>query len=182
MRKSLWVVPILFAVLLFAGAPSLMADALPFTYNGDTTGAPTYTSAIGVTAHYVTFAFSVDTTGAYTIHSTSVVPIAFAVYHDTFDPTNSSTNWVGAIPDAVPSILDRHLILPLTSGTLYIIVDSGYSLSDVGSFSTTISGPLGAQLTPITAAEPGTLSLMLLGIGLVLGMRKRIAQGHAPTA
>jgi hypothetical protein len=185
MRKSLWIVPILFAVLLFAGAPSLMADALPFTYTGDTTGAPTYTSAIGVTAHYVTFAFSVDTSGGYTITSSSVVPIAFAIYHDTFDPTKSSTNWIAIIPSSGTTPKDRNLTLTLTSGTPYIIVDAGYSLSDVGPFSTTISGPLGAQLTPITTPEPGTLSLMLIGLGsfgAMAVMRKSKAEGHTQPA
>lgn len=76
-------------------SPALMADNLPYTYTGDTTGAPTYTSFLSDMGHDVTFSFTVDTTGLYDILQTdSSFHPDLALYDVTFNPASPSTTFL----------------------------------------------------------------------------------------
>jgi hypothetical protein len=57
-------------------------------------------------------------------------------------------------------------------------VGVGESLNDPGTWVTTTAPGTGVAPSPYPATEPATAILMLIGVALVLVMRKRIAQGR----
>ena len=84
-------------------------------------------------------------------------------------------------PDAVTCA-----IIPATLSDFEIASDDLTVLVAVGSNApSTVSSSISAlgtyQLTAVAAPEPSSVALMLLGVGLVFVMRKRIGQ-HLPQA
>ena len=101
-----------------------------------------------------------------------------ALYIGSFDPASPFTNF-----DFDASLTSGHFVGEdtfLTAGTTYIVVDSGVTLADFGPFSTIITGPTGAQLTPLPSAVPEPSALILLVTTLLAAAfvgRKRRSPG-----
>ncbi|HEY4951574.1 MAG TPA: PEP-CTERM sorting domain-containing protein [Candidatus Acidoferrales bacterium] len=156
MRKSLWIIV---AVLLVAiGAPVSHADSTDYTlsFSG---GNPNPTSG-------GTVVFD-DSTDTYTTFLVDFTGLSFDFSGSTSADIPTTGTWFGcAFPgDTGPC------------GTM--------ALLQVGSALLTSSGiPSGSAktngtyaLTAVTAPEPSSYALMLLGVGLVFVMRKRVGQG-----
>ena len=153
MRKSLWIVPL---VLLFAAIapPKAHADEYTITFTGGTTT-------------------PVDTT--ITISASDVLSLGSV--------TDGASGWDQFAPLQLTATPETdHLIWTITSPQGLFILEDLTAGDDTFSpyYGPLAPGDTGtASITDISIAtpEPGTASLMLLGIGLVFLMRKRIAQG-----
>lgn len=160
MRKSLWIVPLL---LLFAAfvASNARADMYTpvFTCSGTCTVAPPTAPDVSFPSPAISETWFV--VGVYVPPISLILPAADSPT-DTY--TWSNTNDILATPPFVSLT-----ITDMTTGAVTSITET-YNVS-FARF--TDSGNLTFTLVP----EPGTVSLMLSGIGLVLVMRKRIAEG-----
>lgn len=164
MRKTLWLIPVL---LLFVaiGAPNAHADLFhpTFTCTGTCSVAPP-------TAPNVSFPSPTSITETWFVIGVFTAPISLTL-PATDSPADiyqwQNTNDILATP---PFITLK--ITDLNNG----VVTSVTETFNVSFARFTDSGNL--TFTPVP--EPGTVSLMLLGIGLVAAMRKRIAQGTHP--
>ncbi len=179
MRKSLWII---LAVLVVAiGAPNALADTI-------TSGTLAFTLAGGVGI--------APTAGSFTYDNTTNQFTSFTVVWDglTFDLSFGATQTnflalIGAIPSpqtwtaaCIPSTVhptipcDGLLDFGLFAGTLVLgsavqpLVPTQNLAVGGGTFTVT-------QVVT-TTPEPGAVSLLLMGIGLVSVMRKRIARGR----
>ncbi|MBV8884208.1 MAG: PEP-CTERM sorting domain-containing protein [Chroococcidiopsidaceae cyanobacterium CP_BM_RX_35] len=176
----------------------LPSRAATISYSGDTTGQATFhrpqtpgfegttanpTTALssnGTNVPYFSQPFFVDTTGAYDIAGTQNFDGVQFLYQNSFDPTNSLTNLVSAndsFPNASPSGATSSFYgFPLTAGSQYFLVTSGFDNNSFGTFTNTISGPISAsspsKITLGTVPEPssvlGTTAFGILRGGLML--------------
>jgi hypothetical protein len=161
--------PLLKVVLvLMKVSPALVADLLPFTYTGNTTGAPTYTSANGYNGPYVTFEFTLDTVGSYSFtQEDSGFHPDLALYAVSFNPAKPSINVELDIGNPSGTVVSFSLFL--IPGA-YIVVDSGTDPSQSGAFTTIIGGPTGAQLT--TVPDPSSVVLLASVMAAVWAVRR----------
>lgn len=140
------------------------------TITGDTTGSPQYgrpvedlsgLSAAGSAVSYDAIAFSVDTAGEYSFLATSLGFDSFLVlYQNAFNPSAALTNALAASDDLV-SLNTNGFAGPLTAGTTYVLVLSGFYNGDEGQYSVTIGGP-----GVITSAVPEPSAWLMLAGGL----------------
>jgi hypothetical protein len=166
----------------------LPSQAATLSYTGDTTAAPTFSrpavpgfeglnnpisslSPIGTEVAYVSQLFSVDTTGSYNIIGTQNFDAIQLVYQTLFDPAAPLTNVVAGA-DPFPDTGNASFFgLPLTGGTQYILVTTGFDNPDSGTFTNTISGPGVIALNVAAIPEPsevGGVAIALLGGGFLL--------------
>lgn len=159
------------------------AQATIFTYDGDTTAAPTFNrpledlsalSAVGTAVAYNTFNFSVDTSGSYTFLTTAEFDPFTFLYLQPFNPAVPLGNALIANDDLL-GLTTSGFAYDLVADTGYAVVVTGFANTDLGKFSTTIGGP--GAVTP-AVPEPQTYALMLLGLG-ALGFARRLAAARS---
>jgi hypothetical protein len=152
MRKSLW---IMLAVLFVAiGAPSAQADAIGL---GDIPGGTVILGSGGKLTDGATLSGGMSPTGT----------ITFVLY----DPSNS--------------VVDTETVPVNGDGTYSTLVGYGPTVAGTYFWSASYSGDSnngglqvsGTESVISTVPEPSTVALMLLGVGILFVMRKRISQG-----
>ena len=150
MRKALWFIPVLFLLLAIV-TPCARADSVTFTCTA-------MCLAPVPTAPDVTFPSpTLDIT-----FDSQTLDLTLPGY----DVDTDSFNW-------------------FTSNNLFIVADNdqlygqGSSVADNSEAVEDEGGVLLFTTAPASTPEPGTVTLMLLGIGLVLVMRKRIGLCHS---
>jgi hypothetical protein len=168
---------------------ALPAAAATLSYTGDTTAAPTFSrpavpgfeglntpisslSPIGTDVAYVSQLFSVDTTGSYNITGSQNFDAIQLVYQTLFNPTDPLTNVIAGV-DPFPDTGNASFFgIPLTGGTQYILVTTGFDNPDRGTFTNTISGPGAITLNAAAAvpepSEVGGVAIALVGGGWLL--------------
>jgi hypothetical protein len=171
--------PVVLAALLPLGA-SLPAQALIYTYTGNTTGGPTFNrpledgsglSAVGTAVRYSSFEFTVSASGDYTFLTTAPSYDPFVLlYSPSFNPGAALSNYVGANDDLL-GLTTSGLGATLNTGTTYVFVNTGFGNLDFGAFSTTIGGP--GVITQVP--EPEVLAMMALGLAVLGWARQRRA-------
>ena len=178
MRKSLWIV--LTILLVAIGAPDAHADAI-------TTGSLAFTLGSCCTA---------PTAGSFTYDNTTNQFTSFAIVWNglTFDLSFGATEtnylaltgaisspltWTAAcIPSTInPTVpCDGVLDFGLFAGTSLL----GSALNPlVPTQNQAVGGGTFTDDHTVPVPEPGAAALLLMGFGLVLVMRKRIAQGRS---
>jgi hypothetical protein len=209
MRKSLWIVPVLF---LFAaiGAPTVHADEIvqvtisDLTFNGNNvcgSGTALCTQTFSAsfqwdntTTSLVAGSFSFSTTGALGTSFTnflSVLPVETSPSGVGMEVDNSEFDAIGIGIGGSPlvvGIYPQSTSAPATAGTFVAALSCGGPATvcppDFQNTTNPFLIPATAGTVTVTSAvpEPGTAGLTLIGIGLVLVTRKRIAwglrQGH----
>ena len=165
------------SVVLAALAATSSAFAGFFSYNGDTTGGPTYTrtvengtalSIVGTGVRYDAQQFTVSVAGNYLFSSLSVLPQGwdnFTFLYSTFDPSDALSGYLAGSDDFT-DVGTSAFSATLTPGT-YTFVTTGYSNGNFGSFSNSILGP--GTITP--TPEPATMAA--LGLGAFALLRRR---------
>ncbi len=155
MRKSLW---IMLALLVVIGAPAAHADSFAVTFTGTVGVAPAPT-ALDVTFPSPTL----DITWQ---------GVAFALTLPSSSLSTDSYIWNSSVFCPIPITC---------TAQIGIIDQTNFSFTSSSSPVPSFSFPIGAgnlTFTPVTTApEPSSVALMLLGVGLVFVMRKRIGQG-----
>lgn len=165
---------------------TLPSQAASVTYSSDTTGKPTFNrpqapgfegttdnpptalSSNGTAVPYFSQPFFVSSTGVYDIAGTQNFDGVEFLYQKSFNPTSPLTNLLSA-NDSFPDVGNSSIYnFPLIAGSQYFIVTSGFSNSDFGTFTNTISGPIsGTGPSPNlgTVPEPSSvLSTVAFGI------------------
>jgi PEP-CTERM motif len=164
MRKTLWIIP---ALLMFVAvvAPGVRADSVTFTCTANCPAGVSVPTALNVTFPSPALVISFD--------------------NQTLDLTLPSQD------------ADTDSYSWFTSNNFFIISDTNQAF-DLGAnveddsggndpgdaVVEDMTGNLSFSNTtpPVPGPEPGTAALMLVGIGLVLVMRKRIGLGHSQGA
>jgi hypothetical protein len=169
MRNSLWVT--LGALFAAIGAPNAHADNYSFTISGADSGSITITES-GGTITGITGTFDGSTIA-------SLLPAGGLVL-------NNDNSFTPAAPFLDGSGVGFSLSSPDSYGFSFIVLPS-ISPSQLESGQCPFLSPfvkcagLGPDaLTLVSTPQPSTCALMLLGIGSVLGIRKRKAQGPRP--
>ena len=150
------------------------------TFTGTTAGGPTFNrptedlfglSTIGTAVRYDAYSFSVSAAGSYTFLTTGLFDTFSLLYRGTFNPTSPRINALIANDDLVsPPLTTSGFALTLAAGTTYLLVNTGFSNSEFGSFSTTIGGPGNIVAT---IPEPAAYGMFALGLGVVGLARRR---------
>ena len=130
-----------------AGGPTF---ARPFT-PGDGTSGSCDLSGTGSDVAYHVQDIEVATSGDYTIESAQDYDGYLHVYEDGFDPLDACLNLIALNDDAGGgSLIDN---VALSDAATYTVVTSGFSNTDVGNFTNTITGP--GAITLIGALRGG---------------------------
>jgi hypothetical protein len=161
MRKSFWI--ILTVLLVVIAAPCVQADTVTFTCTGDNnTGGACVEAA--PTAPNVTFQGPTLEITWFTAENPSPFAIKLPTdWHDT-----DSFFWLASNNQFGISDANHPFDFEATAAINTNLPGFG-GLSEFGT--------LGFAPGTVAAPEPGTATLMLLGLGLALMMRKRIACG-----
>ena len=151
------------------------AMATTVSFNGDTTGAPTFQrpvedlsalSAIGTAAHYTRYAFTALASGTHTFTTSGAFDTFVLLYDAPFAPTMALLNALIANDDLTSAAFNvSGFSVGLRAGRQYTYVVTGFDNSEFGAHTTTIDSP------DVTAVpEPATWALV--AVGLLVAMRR----------
>ncbi len=172
------------SVATWSNVSVTLKEATTASYSGDTTAAPTWTrpnangvlapTALSTTATATSFTvqpFTVPTAGTYDIFSTVGTPVwdnYTFLYSGSFDSTQPLINCLIGNDD-FSGTTTSGFTKALTAGTQYYLVTTGYSDTAFGAYSNSITGPGQASLGAAAVPEPGTLALLVPGLGALVG-------------
>ena len=156
------------------------------TYNGNTTGQPTWNrlvsngsnppnglSEVGTTVPYESQPFSVTADGAYDFLSVSTNPSGWDnytfLYVSNFDPTDQFTNVIIGNDDFGSIGQSGFNGVALTANTQYFFVTSGFSNTNFGVYNGSITGGGDVILGTPTAVPLESDALPLVFSGLFIG-------------
>ncbi len=165
MRKSFWAI---FALLIAAiGAPNAYADSVTITFTGVLDGTATLTVTPESGGTFLVTAMTGTLTSPVSTSISLIVPPNF--FDDDNNTLTSLTAFLGDIAFQ-DSFGDEWLLYTsdgqvLVDGTACVFLTG---CNTVGAETATLSGVI------MTSPEPGTIALMLLGVGIVFVIRRRI--------
>jgi hypothetical protein len=168
MRETLWVVSVLF-LLMTIGAPNAHADSI-------TNGTINFTVSSGSPAPTGSFSFD-NTTNAFTSVEVEWDGGGFLfspLFGIVVPPTTTSGSWSAAGPSVTFNQFGP-AIFALFIGPTTLSTFSPSAFTDFTDPNAIAGGTF--TLTSVATPEPSSVALMLLGVGLVFVMRKRIGRG-----
>jgi hypothetical protein len=156
-----------------------MAQAQSVTYNGDTTGAPTWNrlfgtppsggalSGSGTATPYNAIQIQITDAAAFVAEVTGAAwDTTMALYLGDFDPTDQFTNWVGYDDDdgaGLQSLISQANDGPYVEGQ-YTVVVSGFANANFGTYALMLDGVL-IGWGPTTAQQLDELKAVLADTG-----------------
>ncbi|WBS04368.1 FxDxF family PEP-CTERM protein [Pseudoduganella sp. SL102] len=150
------------ASALFIGIAQT-ANAEITTHTGNTTGGPTLDltpwAFPGSAIPYTQYAFTVDTAGEYTFQVTAEYDAAILLFENSFDPADTTANFVNGSDDNVSSTTAA-FAADLETGSTYFFIVTGSDDPEYGFYSATIGGP------GLISAVPEPSTWLMLGVGL----------------
>lgn len=171
MRKSIW---IMFMLMLTAiAAPNVHADSVNVTFSGVLSGTATLT----VTPESGGTFLVTGITGSLTSPTSSAISSILAI--DTFD---DNTNIIGSLSSfsgdvAFSDAFGDEWLLYTSGGNTFVDGTACEFLTGcntIGAETVTLSSSI---ITTSATPEPGTIALMLLGVGVLFVMRRRMGLG-----
>lgn len=182
--------------LFFAAVASLFcaaesrADIANFA--GDTKGGPAFVRPTETGARsffavpYNVYQFNVATSGAFTFTLTAADPANYDTFLHLFvnafnpaDLSDPATNFLAGNDDSNlndPTLGSALNNFTLNSGTTYFLVLDGFSPSDAGAYTASISGPGAITVVP----EPSSFALLgIAGMALLFAARRRQQNARA---
>lgn len=180
----------LFPRTLLAAAALLALPALAdvVVINGDTTGGPTWNrpvgmappppSAVGTNVAYQVTGLSVTLDGSYSFlmeRTGGAWDTYLFLYESSFDATQPFVNRIAANDDCNFSLAQSCFDINLTAGTSYFAIATGFSNTDFGPYSLTISGQGNILIDDGTVPEPAGWALALLALGAAGAASRRRA-------
>jgi hypothetical protein len=192
MMKQLLALPLLVALT------ASVAHSATFTYDGDTTGAAQWfrpqnnshppSIRYDVNPSYNAFSFRVSASGVYNFISDATLPVVWdnylILYDGVFDPQIPQVGFV-ILNDDFPTFrvsigTSGFVGVALQSDSPYVLVTTGFSGSDFGQFSNTISGP--GYVIPALVPAPKSIALIAIGFALFALRRVRVDCGVPKTS
>jgi len=180
------------ALIALAAAAAFAGQAHAVVVVGTTAGAPTWNrpvengagapigplSGAGTAVPFTALAFSVSASGVYAFISTTPAPVwdnYTFLYENSFSATSPLTNVLIGNDDLGLSIgTTSGFSYALTAGKTYHFVTTGFSNTDFGRYSSSITGNGDVLISAVP--EPGSYALMAAGLaGLLFAARRRSA-------
>jgi hypothetical protein len=174
-------------LISFVVLASLCATAGILNYSDTTAGGPTWNrpvqgnppvpplSITGTAVPYHVLSFVVDTSGSYDFLSTATVPADWDnylfLYANGFNPLDQYNGVLIGDDDFSTTPGLSGFTAPLTAGTSYFLVTTGFENTSFGEFSNSVQGPgdFGGPQVP----EPATSSLIAAGLAFALFRLRR---------
>jgi hypothetical protein len=166
-----------------------IASASVLNINGDTTGDPTWNrpiagipptnlSGVGTNVAYEVNAFQVTGNGLYDFMVNSAFDNYLFVYQTAFIPTAQFTNILAGNDDAGGTLNASLTGLSLSVGTQYFFVVSGFSNTDAGAYTASITGAGNnaaflSNTNPPVVPLPSTAALVALALSALTFARRR---------
>lgn len=166
-------------VSAFAGSVTLLGD----TTTAPTFNRPTETGATSAfTVHYNAYQINITQSGSYTFTLNATDPSSYDTFLHIFvnafnpvslyDVNDQAINFLAANDDASPSTTNSAITATLDATKSYFFVADGFSGSDAGAYTASVTGPGSIMATVVP--EPSSAVLMgLAGTGLLLFGLKR---------
>ncbi|MDM8521004.1 SdrD B-like domain-containing protein [Anaerolineales bacterium HSG6] len=107
---------------------------------------------------YIAHEFTVSATGDYDVISEQNFDGYIHLYANSFDPNSACSNYIDGNDDGSRTGDSKLYDQPLTAGTTYILVTSGYSYSDFGNFTNTISRVMPRPDLEVTQTNNGPVA------------------------
>jgi len=175
MRKSFWIVPLLFLLFAVIDVSAARADSISYSYTGAGVFAGTQFTYISLSGYLSAAEYATPTTATdLYLNGVDFAPIAQIVFF--VDPTSARLYFCA--PPLNPNQGSACYGGPFFS-SLPSVPGTFLSVDNV-SVANGVDGTLVVSDLSVATPEPGTFSLMLIAIGLLgamLVMRKRIAPG-----
>lgn len=155
-------------------AAASAANAETYQFSGDTSN---NFAAGGYQYH--SLEFRVDAAGTYSFYSQANYDNAVYFFSPSFDPASPGTNALIS-NDNYTGPGNSGFNWDLTTGTTYVLVNTGANTEAYGAFSTEITGP-GSVIAIAAVPEPEIYAMLLAGLGFMgaVARRKKSSAGQA---
>lgn len=170
MRKSIWIMLTLMFVAI--AAPNAHADSVNMTFSGVLSGTATLTVTPESGGTFLITSITGSLTSPVTGAISLIVPPNF--FDDDNNIIDSLSSFSGDV--AFSDAFGDEWLLYTRGGNTFVDGTACQFLTGcntIGAETVTLSSPVTTAPTP----EPGTIALMLLGVGVLFVMRKRLGRG-----
>jgi hypothetical protein len=186
MRKSLWIVPVLLLCAAIVAPDARADDIVDINVSNITFPAQSDTENFSASFEYDNTTESVVLPSMTTTATGPLGAFTFLIVDSYNSPVVTDFIWQDATGDQISVFLPFDPPIPLGTVSASYASDTEFLFCQSSTCEEDIFGPSGVNsefpsttgpITVSAVSEPGTLGLTLIGFGLLVAMRKRIAEG-----